>query len=146
MLKDGRMLVDEGLELLEEDQCWALLRSGDVGRVGLTMGAMPAIFPVNYAVVEDSIVFRTAPGAKLTAAADATVVAFEVDDFERANRSGWSVLTVGPSRVVHDLDVTFKVLAAHLEPLADGKRDAIVQIRPEFMSGRRLVHEPPGNG
>lgn len=136
------MLVDHGLELLDEDDCWALLRSGDIGRVGLTMGAMPAIFPVNYVVVDDTIIFRTAPGAKLSAAADGTVVAFEVDDWERSDRSGWSVLAVGGSQVVHDLDVTFKVLAAHLEPFADGDRVAIVQIRPEFISGRRLVHEP----
>ena len=136
------MLVDHGLELLDETDCWTLLRAGDVGRVGLTIGAMPAIFPVNYAIVEDTIIFRTAPGAKLSAAADATVVAFEVDDWERADRAGWSVLAVGPSRVVHDLDVTFKVLAAGLEPFADGGRAAIVQIRPEFVSGRRIVHEP----
>jgi hypothetical protein len=92
--------------------------------------------------MDDMIVFRTAPGAKLSAAADATVVAFEVDDWERAGRTGWSVLAVGQSQVVHDLDVTFKVMEANLEPFAGGGRSAIVQIRPEFISGRRIVHEP----
>jgi nitroimidazol reductase NimA-like FMN-containing flavoprotein (pyridoxamine 5'-phosphate oxidase superfamily) len=137
------MLVDGGLELLEEDEAWALLRSGAVGRVGVTMGAMPAIFPVNYAVLDGAVVFRTAPGSKLSAAAADAVVAFEVDDYDRADRYGWSVLVVGPSEVVHDLDVTDQVLAADLEPFADGLRTSIVRIRPSFVSGRRIVHEPP---
>jgi nitroimidazol reductase NimA-like FMN-containing flavoprotein (pyridoxamine 5'-phosphate oxidase superfamily) len=137
------MLVDGGLELLDEDEAWALLRGGAVGRVGVTMGAMPAIFPVNYAVLDGAVVFRTAPGSKLSAAASDAVVAFEVDDYDRADRSGWSVLVVGRSEVVHDLDVTRRVLAADLEPYADGIRTAIVRIRPVFVSGRRIVREEP---
>jgi nitroimidazol reductase NimA-like FMN-containing flavoprotein (pyridoxamine 5'-phosphate oxidase superfamily) len=141
------MLVDGGLELLEEHEAWALLRAGVVGRVGVTIGAMPAIFPVNYAVLDDdAVVFRTAPGSKLSAAASDAVVAFEVDDYDRADRSGWSVLVVGRSEVVHDLDVTRKVRAADLEPYADGTRTSIVRIRPVFVSGRRIVREEPPGG
>jgi hypothetical protein len=33
------------------------------------------------------------------------------------------------------------VLAAALQPLADGKRTTIVRIEPAFISGRRIVHE-----
>lgn len=135
------MLVDRGLELLTEDDALALLASSEIGRVGLTIGALPAIFPVNYAIVDDAIVFRTAPGSKLAAASAGTVVAFEVDDYERADRSGWSVLVIGPSEVVHDLDATFRVLDAGLEPWADGARTSIVRIRPELVSGRRIVHD-----
>lgn len=134
------MLVDQGLELLTEDDALALLASGEVGRVGLTIGALPAIFPVNYAIADGAIVFRTAPGSKLAAASAGTVVAFEVDDYERADRSGWSVLVIGPSEVVHDLDATFRVLDSGLDPWAGGGRTSIVRIRPELVSGRRIVH------
>ena len=58
------MIVDEGLELLSEDEARKLLATGGVGRVGLTIGALPAIFPVNYKVIDGAIVFRTAPGSK----------------------------------------------------------------------------------
>lgn len=136
------MLVDEGLELLTEDEARSLLATGEVGRVGITIGAMPAIFPVNYRVIDGSILFRTSPGSKMAAAVAGAVVAFEVDDYELADRTGWSVLAVGRSQVVHDLDVTFRLLDAHLEPLADGRRANIVRITPEFISGRRIVHEP----
>jgi uncharacterized protein len=135
------MIVDEGLELLDEDEARELLGIGGVGRVGITIGALPAIFPVNYRVIDGAIVFRTSPGSKMSAAAAGAVVAFEVDDYQLADRSGWSVLAVGPAEIVHDLGVTFDVLDAGLEPLADGNRLTIVRIEPTFISGRRIVHE-----
>jgi nitroimidazol reductase NimA-like FMN-containing flavoprotein (pyridoxamine 5'-phosphate oxidase superfamily) len=133
------MLLDDGLQTLDENEALRLLAQNEVGRVGLSVGALPAIFPVNYRI-DGCIVFRTAPGSKLLAAARNAVVAFEVDDFHAADRSGWSVLVVGTSEIVHDLDVTFKVLAEELEPWADGPRFSIVRIRPGFVSGRRIVH------
>ncbi len=141
-VRDGRVsdvLVDEGLELLSEETAMALLRVATIGRVGVTMGALPAIFPVNYGVIDDTIVFRTAPGSKLEAALRGAVVAFEVDDYDSHDRTGWSVLAIGPSEVVHDLDVTFKLRDAGVEPWAGGRRTNIVRIRPEMLSGRRIV-------
>jgi nitroimidazol reductase NimA-like FMN-containing flavoprotein (pyridoxamine 5'-phosphate oxidase superfamily) len=140
------MLVDEGLELLTEDEALVLLAAGEVGRVGVTMGAMPAIFPVNYRVVDGAILFRTAAGSKLNAAAAGAVVAFEVDDYDRVDRSGWSVLAVGTAEVVQDGHMALKAIAAHLAPYADGSRAAIVRIEPTFLSGRRIVHQQPGDG
>jgi uncharacterized protein len=134
------MIVDEGLELLTEDQARELLAGGEVGRVGITIGALPAIFPVNYRVIDGAIVFRTSPGSKLSAAAEGAVVAFEVDDYQLADRSGWSVLAVGKAEVVDDLQMTLKMIDAHLEPFPDGPRTVMVRIEPTFLSGRRLVH------
>jgi nitroimidazol reductase NimA-like FMN-containing flavoprotein (pyridoxamine 5'-phosphate oxidase superfamily) len=134
------VLVNEGLELLTEEDCRRRLAEGDVGRVGITLGALPAIFPVNYRVIDDAIVFLTAPGSKLSAATEGAVVAFEVDDYDRERRAGWSVLVVGRAEVVTDLDLTFKVLQAKLEPFADGLRANVVRIRVEFISGRRISH------
>jgi len=139
----GLMIVDEGLELLTEDEARGLLAMGEVGRIGITLGALPAIFPVNYRMIDGSIVFRTAPGSKMSAAAEGAVVAFEVDDYQLANRSGWSVLAVGRAEVIHDLAMSFKVLDARLEPMVDGTRTTIVRIEPTFISGRRIVHDPP---
>lgn len=139
------MLIDEGLELLTEQEALDLLAASDVGRVGITIGGLPAIFPVNYRVIDGAIVFRTAPGSKMSAAAAAAagaVVAFEVDDYQRADRSGWSVLVIGQAEVVDSPDIANKVDESHLEPFADGPRTAIVRIEPTFVSGRRIVHDP----
>ena len=134
------MLVDGGLELLTEQEALALMPSAGIGRIGVTVGALPAIFPVNYCMIDGAIVFRTSPGSKFAAAASGAVVAFEVDDHDPRERTGWSVLVVGRSEVVHDLAVTVKVLEAGLEPYVEGQRTSIVRIEPTFVSGRRIVH------
>lgn len=135
------MIVDGGLELLTEEEALLLLAGGEVGRIGISMGALPAIFPVNYRLLDGAIVFRTAPGSKLSAAASGAVVAFEVDDYGLLDHSGWSVLAIGRAEVVEDADVIDQVAATGLEPFADGTRAAIVRIEPTFLSGRRLVHD-----
>jgi nitroimidazol reductase NimA-like FMN-containing flavoprotein (pyridoxamine 5'-phosphate oxidase superfamily) len=140
------MMVDQGLELLTEEQAYQLLAGGEVGRVGITIGALPAIFPVNYRLIDGAIVFRTAPGSKMSAATRGAVVAFEVDDYQLADRSGWSVLAVGPAEVIDDAGLASRAGDAGLEPFVDGRRSTIVRILPMFLSGRRLVHraEPAG--
>ena len=110
------MIVDEGLELLTEDQARGLLATRETGRVGITVGALPAIFPVNYRLIDGSIVIRTAPGSRMSAGAESAVVAFEVDDYQLADRSGWSVLVVGRAKVIHDVAMACKALDAGLEP------------------------------
>jgi nitroimidazol reductase NimA-like FMN-containing flavoprotein (pyridoxamine 5'-phosphate oxidase superfamily) len=134
------VIVDQGLELLTEEQALQLLAGGEVGRVGITLGALPAIFPVNYRLIDGAILFRTAPGSRMSAATEGAVVCFEVDDYQLADRSGWSVLAVGPAELIDDPDVESKVAVAGLEPFVDGRRSTIVRIAPMFLSGRRLVH------
>ena len=57
-----------GLEIIGAEECRALLRAGQVGRVAVC-GARPGVFPVLYSLLDDDVVFRTAPGEKLIAAA-----------------------------------------------------------------------------
>jgi len=135
----GAMLVDEGLEILGEDECWRLIEMPGVGRVGVSVGALPAIFPVNYAVRDHTIVFRTAPGTKLRAAVDHAVVAFEVDHADPLYHDGWSVQVVGVAEPVDDADD----LAAPVAPWAPGDRSNYVCIRPQMVSGRRITREGP---
>lgn len=134
------VIIDGGLELLTESQAVELLAGAEVGRIGITVGALPAIFPVNFRLVEGAIVFWTAPGSKLSAAVDGQVVAFEVDDWQLADRSGWSVLAVGRAAVVDDAGLAERARAARLEPFVDGAREVMVSIEPTFLSGRRIVH------
>jgi nitroimidazol reductase NimA-like FMN-containing flavoprotein (pyridoxamine 5'-phosphate oxidase superfamily) len=136
------MLFDAGLELLSEPECYDLVRSAAVGRVGVTVGALPVILPVNYACVGRDVVFRTAEGTKLRAAVDRAVVAFEVDAYDPLERSGWSVLLVGEAREIVDPAEVEALEETGLEPWTDGAgRTHWVRLRPEFVSGRRIVRE-----
>jgi nitroimidazol reductase NimA-like FMN-containing flavoprotein (pyridoxamine 5'-phosphate oxidase superfamily) len=68
------------IEELGSAECWELLASQQVGRIGFVAEAQPVILPVNYAVDGTTVVFRTAPGGKLNAAIQGQRVAFQVDE------------------------------------------------------------------
>src|SRR5690349_14663880 len=126
-----------GLEVLDEAQCRSLLHVQRVGRVGLG-GETPLVLPVVYALLEGDIVFRTAPGEKLIAAVMRQPVAFEIDDFDVDNRSGWSVIVTGTaSEIVHP-EALEKARALGLVPWAGEVRDRFVRITPETITGRRI--------
>ena len=131
-------LVDNGLEILAPEECHDLLRRGAVGRVAVTVAALPAIFPVNYALLGEDIVFLTGEGTKLRAAVAHAVVAFEVDDFDATRPDGWSVLAVGVAQEITDPEQLTAARKLGLRPFAPGDRIHFVKIRPEFVSGRRI--------
>jgi nitroimidazol reductase NimA-like FMN-containing flavoprotein (pyridoxamine 5'-phosphate oxidase superfamily) len=127
-----------GLHVLRRADCMARLATHSVGRVGLSMGALPVILPVNYCLVDDSVVFRTSPGTKLAAASEGAVVAFEVDEVDPISHAGWSVLVVGLARVVHDGDEVRRLQAAPVPRWSPGPDEAYVVIDAARVSGRRV--------
>ena len=62
-----RMSVQD-LELLSPEECEQLLAQQSIGRVGISMGALPVVLPVNYAMLDGDVVIRTGAGTKLDAA------------------------------------------------------------------------------
>jgi nitroimidazol reductase NimA-like FMN-containing flavoprotein (pyridoxamine 5'-phosphate oxidase superfamily) len=132
------MLIENGLELLDDAECVRLLGTGHVGRVGVTIAGLPVILPVNYAYLAGDVIFRTGEGSKLRAASSRAVIAFEVDAFDDNERSGWSVLAIGRSEIVDD-PVDRAPLEQHFVSWVGDPRDAYVRLRPELLTGRRLV-------
>lgn len=51
-----------GLEILRAEECHQLLSSAAVGRVGVTMGALPTVLPVNFLIDNDRILVRSGKG------------------------------------------------------------------------------------
>ncbi|MGX1372666.1 nitroimidazol reductase NimA-like FMN-containing flavoprotein (pyridoxamine 5'-phosphate oxidase superfamily) [Streptomyces canus] len=136
----GHALLHPRLRDLGPDECRALLSTHGVGRVAVSApDGRPAIVPVNYEVVDDAIVFRTAPDS-LPAAAVATEVAFEVDHVDEALSQGWSVLAVGPASAVTEPEAVRGLEErAHSTPWAGGERETWVSIRPTSLTGRRIT-------
>jgi nitroimidazol reductase NimA-like FMN-containing flavoprotein (pyridoxamine 5'-phosphate oxidase superfamily) len=128
-----------GLMVLPRGQCLRLLRRTRVGRVVVNVNGVPAAFPVNFAVLDEDIVFRTAPGTKLSAALEGAVAGFEVDRIDPIFESGWSVLIQGPSSVLTGDDELLRVRRMHLRTWAPGERPHFVRIRSESVSGRRFL-------
>jgi len=130
-----------GLEIIGTEECRMLLRAGRVGRVAVS-GGRPGVFPVLYAMLDDDVVFRTAPGEKLIAAALNREVVFEIDDYDTAARTGWSVNVVGTAEEIERPDELAKAQALGLEPWAGEVRDRYVRIRALEVSGRRVAPAP----
>lgn len=134
------MEVDRnGLMVLPRGQCLRLLRRCRVGRVVVNVDGVPAAFPVNFALLDDDIVFRSAPGTKLLAALERAVVGFEVDRIDPVFESGWSVLVQGPSELLTAEDDLARARRLHLRTWAPGQRPHFVRIRSQAVSGRRFL-------
>jgi nitroimidazol reductase NimA-like FMN-containing flavoprotein (pyridoxamine 5'-phosphate oxidase superfamily) len=122
----------------------AMMATVPVGRVGVTIDAVPAIMPVNFAVAADGVVFRTIPGTKLDAATARKVVAFEADAFDPDGGWGWSVLIQGlASEIVDDVRLAeVRALPLRVWALPDGAAGRYVLIDAEFVSGQQFGIRP----
>ena len=133
-----------GLEMLPFDECLRLLASVPVGRVGFCADGEVVVLPVNHVIDGQDVVFRTARGAKLSAAEARNPVAFEADEYDVKDRSGWSVLVNGRAETVYE-DAEIQRFRRHgLHPWATAvDRPFWIRIRPTSVTGRRIPAPPP---
>lgn len=89
-----------GLGLIDEPTCLRLLGQERLGRLGLSVRSLPVILPVNFAVHDSAVIFRSEDGDKTRAAMFGTVACLEVDQFDRFEHRGWSVLVTGRLSIV----------------------------------------------
>ncbi len=132
-----------GMEILDQDECWHLLAHATVGRLAISIQNHPDIFPVNHVIDQREIVFRTAEGTKLAAALLGASVAYEVDGYEPGEESAWSVVVKGRAE---ELERLLEVLHAEdlpLFPWNASYKPRFVRIVPEEVTGRRF-HVVPG--
>jgi nitroimidazol reductase NimA-like FMN-containing flavoprotein (pyridoxamine 5'-phosphate oxidase superfamily) len=120
------------------DEAFALLARGaqHVGRLVITVGGEPVVFPLNYAVDGDAIVFRTEVGTKLTGITR-SLATFEVDDID-ASGHGWAVTFEGLAQEVLDADpegLRARLAAIELDVWPGGDRSHVVRIRPYRVHG-----------
>jgi nitroimidazol reductase NimA-like FMN-containing flavoprotein (pyridoxamine 5'-phosphate oxidase superfamily) len=136
------MFTADRTRVLSMDECLRLLREHQhgVGRVAFDDG-LPVIFPVNYVLDAGRIVFRSAGGSKIDAAADGRMMAFEIDSVVVADghvAHAWSVLVRGRSSVVTDDDEATFLRLSRLEPSAGGLKPTYVTIDVDQVTGRRF--------
>lgn len=135
-----------GLEVLDTDECVGLLASRSVGRLGVSVRALPTILPVSYAVVDGRVLVRTGAGSRLDAAARDAVVAFEVDDIDEGQGTGWSVVVTGMA-TEQDEPVLDDQVCARLDRWVPGRDGRLVAIPLDRVSGRRVRSRPaPADG
>ncbi|MCX7619616.1 MAG: pyridoxamine 5'-phosphate oxidase family protein [Acidimicrobiales bacterium] len=127
-----------GLEIIDRSECLRLLATVPIGRIGLSVNALPVVLPVNFVLRDEEIIIRTAPGTKLSAALAKAVVAFEADHFDAMSHTGWSVLVQGTSRVLRDQAEIEAARRLPLRPWANEATDWFIAVSTELVNGRRV--------
>jgi uncharacterized protein len=134
---EGRLL-----EVLDDDECRRLLAGAVIGRLAYTEGALPAIQPVHFTLHRDRVLIPTGAGSKVAAASRGAVVAFEVDEFDAASRTGWNVTVVGHAQVLSapaDVAVLDRLGAVAWAP---AEVPCYIAIDTTLVRGRRIVALP----
>lgn len=138
-------MTDEPFTVLSASESWDLLGTAALGRLVTNFAGEPEIFPVNYVVQGQTILFRTAEGTKLFSAVANRTVVFEADDHTAFE--GWSVIVRGRAHQLKaDKDIQ-EADRAGLYPWVATRKPNYVRIVATDITGRRFVFgpEPDGN-
>jgi hypothetical protein len=115
---------------LDRIECIEFLESRSVGRLGLSISALPTIEPVRrYHVVGDEILLIVSGEARVEKAMCFNIVSFEVDDLD-ADGLGQHVVVVG--RVVPASRYPFELVAGTVL----NQDESLFVLRCELMRGR----------
>lgn len=114
------------------------LQGYTVGRLIFDDDRGPMALPVNYVVDGEDVLIATSPYGSIAHWTPGRPVAFEIDDIDPANETGWSVVVRGQAEVPTPAD-----LPADAEdrpyPWLEGQRGFHVRVRTTDLTGRRLV-------
>ncbi|GAA3276072.1 hypothetical protein AAU01_15600 [Paenarthrobacter aurescens] len=127
------------VQILKVHECWRLLRSNSVGRLAVSGGSGPEIFPVNYFPEDGTLILRTAPGTKMDALMGQEPVALEADGFNSYGTIAWSVVAKGLPEAIPADDPSQESAAHGLSPWEPGTKDFLFRITPTELTGRRFV-------
>lgn len=133
---DGGLFVEH----LAERECMELLASAHVGRIGVIVDSAPEIYPINFALTDRAVLFRTDDGNKLRGLERSPSVCFEIDDIDREHHTGWSVLIKGrASELLDEADIDH-ARSLRLDLWSIGMKSHWFVIHPREVTGRRIAH------
>jgi nitroimidazol reductase NimA-like FMN-containing flavoprotein (pyridoxamine 5'-phosphate oxidase superfamily) len=135
---------DDPVAELSAEECWKLLEHEEFGRLAYRLVDEVHLVPINYLADAGVLLFQTASGNKLLAAALHSDVAFEIDWHDE--RAAWSVVVRGQLRRLRE-DEVHRVEGRLHEPWVPALRYDVVEIVPDSVSGRRfrLRRADPGS-
>ncbi|HYI32358.1 MAG TPA: pyridoxamine 5'-phosphate oxidase family protein [Glaciibacter sp.] len=128
------------VENLGDEDCWQLLRSSSLGRLAVSVGGEPDIYPVNFVASDERLLFRTAEGTKLLELTVNHRVAFETDGVGRDE--AWSVVVKGTARALEKRSEIDAADQLPLRPLIPTLKYVYVEITPTRVTGRRFPLGP----
>lgn len=128
---------DEPVLELTDEQCWKLLDNTRHGRLAFNDEERIEIFPVNFVTDNGNLIFRTAPGTKLVAAAGSQPATFEADGI--LPDQGWSVVVRGATRVLGAEAEIKHAKTLGLSPWIPTYKDFFIEFSVDEVTGRHFV-------
>jgi uncharacterized protein len=128
--------LENPVEEMSIEECWGHLEDEEFGRLAFRLVDEVHIVPVNFVVDGRTLLFRTAAGSKLLAAALSSEVAFEID--RREESSAWSVVVRGHLRRLEE-DEQHRLDAMPEHSWIPTRRDEVIDLVPEAVTGRKFL-------
>lgn len=138
-------IEDRQMVALESDESLRLLASVGYGRLVYTHRALPAIRPVNHIIDDGEVVIRTnvipaqpmppAPGIRMPLE---IVVAYQADEINPADHTGWSVVVTGIATAITDA-VRQKRCNKLLHPWTHRPHATLIAIKSQLINGYRIT-------
>lgn len=127
--------VQDGMDLLSQEECQRLLAAGGVGVLALCGVAAPVLRPINFALHEGLVLMRTGEGQILEAASGAEPASFAISAIDRVEHTGWSVIVTGKLLERSAISGAENV---PLRPWARAEKHHFVGLSIDQISGRRI--------
>lgn len=121
---------------LSRDACFARLAEHRIGRLALSVNALPTIVPVRYAVIGHELLIGEVAEASIVSALENSVVAFEADTVENAGGAGWVVCVVGKATEVVDTATIAKLRSLPAGTGGSAPRGRYFRVTTERVTGR----------
>jgi hypothetical protein len=125
---------------LPPHECWAELRTVELGRLAFVAEGGQEILPVNFVVDQGSVVIRTSTGSPISLVADGRPLAFEADG--QSEGQVWSVVVKGHAKEIRDLYESVDAAGLPLHPQQGGTKDCLLRIFADEVSGRQFPVAP----
>lgn len=136
---EGDTMTKESVALTP-DECWEVLGGQEFGRLAYKLDGQVQLVPINYAVGDRTIIFRTAPGNKLRGILGDEDVAFEIDEIGHAWAT--SVILRGRARELEGVEAR-RTEQLPLRPWLNTEKLHVVELTPSEISGFKFrLHRP----
>jgi nitroimidazol reductase NimA-like FMN-containing flavoprotein (pyridoxamine 5'-phosphate oxidase superfamily) len=121
---------------LSVEECWALLRTQEFGRVAFRLVDEVHITPINYLVDRGRLVVRTGSGNKLLAAALSSDAALEIDWIDET--TAWSVVVRGRFHRLSESEQA-EIDDSRLHSWVPTLKYEMLALLPSEVTGRRFL-------
>lgn len=137
MTRMGRVPSFEQLGVAE---CWMLVGTHGVGRVGFMGDTHLRIVPTRYDAERGTAYIRATTFGELARGAHERPTSLQVDDLDRRAFTGWSVLMTGTAHRVQDPALVASLWSAEIpHPWSQGPETQWIALVVEAIEGQRVA-------